>query len=241
MISTKKLAKTAFRRAGLDVRHHHPATDPLHLRSQAFASFGIDVVFDIGANTGQFGQELRDCGYTGRIISFEPLSSAHAQLSQAAHNDPAWTVAPRSAVGDQVGTIEINISGNSVSSSILPMKDLHTSASATSAYRGREETAITTVDAVAGDYLRESDTLLLKIDTQGFEWQVLDGAAATLKRTKAVLCELSLVPLYEGQRLWGDLMARLEAEGFTFWSMERGFTDPRNGRLLQVDGLFVRA
>ena len=82
--------------------------------------------------------------------------------------------------------------------------------------------------------------LFIKIDTQGYESQVLDGAFKTLKKTKGVLCELSLIPLYEGQDIWIDLILRLEKEGFELWSLERGFTDRRDGRTLQVDGVFLK-
>ncbi len=81
---------------------------------------------------------------------------------------------------------------------------------------------------------------IVKIDTQGFEWQVFDGAAETLRNAQGVICELSLVPLYEGQRLWRDIIDRLEGEGFTLWALLRGFTDSRNGRSMQVDAVFLR-
>ncbi len=81
---------------------------------------------------------------------------------------------------------------------------------------------------------------MLKIDTQGYEWQVLDGAVATLPRITAVLIEMSLVPLYEGQHLWLEIIARLEAMGFKTWSLQPGFVDPSTGRTLQVDGMFCR-
>ena len=55
-----------------------------------------------------------------------------------------------------------------------------------------------------------------------------------------VLCEMSLVPLYENQHLWRDVIDRLEYLDFTLWSINQGFTDNQNGRALQVDGLFFR-
>ena len=67
-----------------------------------------------------------------------------------------------------------------------------------------------------------------------------NGAFKTLKRAKGVLCELSLVQLYEGQDIWKDLILRLEKEGFVLWSLERGFTDNRDGRTLQMEGLFLK-
>ncbi|EED36447.1 conserved hypothetical protein [Luminiphilus syltensis NOR5-1B] len=78
----------------------------------------IDTVFDIGVNIGQFAQELRSVGFFGKIISFDPLTTAHAQLTIAAARDQEWLVYPRSAVGNEDGEIEINIAGNSVSSSV---------------------------------------------------------------------------------------------------------------------------
>ena len=86
----------------------------------------IDLVIDIGANEGQFAKELRAGGYSGRIVSFEPLSAAHRRLLQESNRDSAWHVHPRCALGDRLGEIELNISGNSVSSSILPMLASHT-------------------------------------------------------------------------------------------------------------------
>jgi len=98
------------------------------------------------------------------------------------------------------------------------------------------------LDELLQTYLstRRAASYFIKIDTQGFEWQVLDGASEALKNAKGVLCELSLAPLYEGQRLWRDIVDRLEGEGFTLWALLKGFTDNRKGRSLQVDAVFLR-
>lgn len=200
----------------------------------------INVVFDIGANEGQFAREIRECGYTGDIVSFEPLSSARKKLLTFASVDPNWEVHDQSAIGDQDGEIEIHIAGNSVSSSVLPMLESHLSAAIGSAYIDSERVPISRLDLVANRYLTPESKLLIKIDTQGFEWQVLDGARETLQQACGVLCELSLVPLYDGQRLWRDIVHRLEAEGFMLWALLKGFTDPRTGQYLQMDGIFLR-
>ena len=173
--------------------------------------FEIDLVLDVGANTGQFTSEIRQGGYAGRIVSFEPLSQAHAVLQKTSEGDLLWDVYPRCALGDHDGEVEINIAGNSQSSSILPMLESHRSAAPESAYQGKEIVPIKTLDAVAGQYLKDARAAFLKIDTQGFEWQVLDGARDTLPHVKGILVELSLVPLYEGQHLWREVIERLEA------------------------------
>lgn len=202
--------------------------------------FGVDLVFDVGANKGQFASEIRRCGYTGKIVSFEPLSQACGELRRASAGDAMWEVHPRCALGDHNGEVEINVAGNSESSSILQMLEAHRRAVPQSAYQGKEAVPIKTLDAVAGQYLKNARAPFLKIDTQGFEWQVLDGALKTLPHIKGILVELSLLPLYEGQHLWREVIDRLEAEGFTLWGFKPAFSDPISGRTLQVDGIFYR-
>jgi len=116
-------------------------------------SFGIDLVLDVGANTGQFASEIRRYGYAGKIVSFEPLSQAHDELLRSSAGDPMWNAYSRCALGDHEGEAEINIAGNSESSSILPMLESHRSAAPSSAYQGKEMVPVKTLDAVAGQYL----------------------------------------------------------------------------------------
>jgi len=207
----------------------------------ALRRFDIDLVLDVGANVGQFASEIRAFGFTGRIVSFEPLTAAHGRLREAAAGDSGWQVHSRCAIGDRDGEIAINVSANSVSSSLLPMTRAHVGAAGASAYVGRETVPLFRLDGVAGPYLKSAAHPFLKIDTQGFEWQVLDGAAQSLPQLRGVLCELSLVELYEGQHLCREVVERLERAGFTLWNLQPGFADPRDGRTLQIDAAFFRA
>ncbi len=79
----------------------------------------------LALNIGQYAKLLREFGYSGRIVSFEPLSSAYSQLKAVSKKDPLWEIAPQAAIGNQEGEIIINIAGNSYSSSALPMLDAH--------------------------------------------------------------------------------------------------------------------
>ena len=135
---------------------------------------------------------------------------------------------------------DINVSKNSVSSSILPILKLHTDNEKNSIYINSEKTPIITLDSAAENYLNKFSNCFIKIDTQGYEGLVLDGAYKTLKKTKGILCELSLVPLYQGQNLWTDIISRLEKEGFVLWSFEKVFSENNNGRTFQIDGLFLK-
>ncbi len=236
----EKAVKWAINSAGFDICRLGVNSRADYQLLKGLKRFDIDLILDVGANAGQFALNLRSIGFKGRLVSFEPLSSAHLELKKTAGRDFNWIVHPRCAIGAFDGESEINVAGNSVSSSILPMMDSHTSASANSAYVGTEKVPIFRLGTAAPPYMEEAHKPFLKIDAQGYEWQVLDGASAILPRISGVLCELSLVPLYKGQRLWLELTRRLEDEGFTLWSIDRGFTDSRNGRALQVDAAFFR-
>lgn len=214
---------------------HHPDGR----RARLIRTMGIDVVLDVGANAGQYGRRLRHAGYRGRIVSFEPLAEPHAQLSRAARKDGRWS-AVRLALGDSEGFLQMNVSANSVSSSLLPILPTHRSASPSSEYVGVETVPVKRLDDIWSDYVGPGDRVMLKVDTQGFEDRVLRGAATSLGTITAVETELSLVPLFEGGADWQSLGDQLVAQGFELASLEPGFADPATGRLLQFDALYAR-
>lgn len=234
------LIRRSANRLGIDIHRHRPEASESGRLSTMLATHGVDLVLDVGANTGQFAMTLREAGYKGRLVSFEPLSSAYAQLLRASHDDPRWEVAPRTAIGDHEGEIEIHIAGNSVSSSALDMLDSHVLAAPGSACVGREQVPLSRLDTLAPDYLTPATVPFLKIDTQGYEDRVLDGAIEMLDKTMGLQLELSFVHLYEGQLLYDALTERLRALGYSIWAIWPGICDPYSGRMLQVDATFFR-
>ncbi len=205
----------------------------------AMRHFDIGLVLDIGANVGQFAGELFDNGYAGRIISVEPLPQAHAQLVAAAARQPRWQAFERVALGAEDGMVTLQVAGNSVSSSVLPMLERHVQAAPGSRPTQAIEVRQTTLDAAFAGQLPQTPTLL-KIDTQGYERQVLAGGMRCLAQVPMVLLELSTVPLYDGQWLWTDAIAFLQEQGFELWFLHPDFSDPLTGRVLQYNGLFAR-
>lgn len=236
----KENIRRMLRKIGLEVHRYVPPVPVISPIVTSLQKFEIDLILDIGANKGQFASEMRQYGYEGKIVSFEPLSKAHEELLLSSSDDPKWDVFPICALGDREGEVEINIAGNSQSSSILPMLDAHRNAAPESVYQGRESVCIKTLDSIAAEFLEHACAPFLKIDTQGFEWEVLNGARSTLPHIKGILIELSLVPLYDGQHLWRDIIDRLERLGFTLWSFKPVFSDQASGRTLQIDGIFFR-
>ncbi|MFI5429207.1 FkbM family methyltransferase [Aeromicrobium sp. UC242_57] len=196
-------------------------------------------MLDIGANVGQFGRMVRTAGFGGRIISVEPLATAYRQLSRRAAADPQWQCIS-SAVGAAPGATQINVSANSYSSSLLTMTRQHLAADPESHVIGTQDVDVVTVADLVAAHEVEPARTLLKIDTQGYEQQVIDGAGALVDEFAAIQLELSFVELYEGQRLYGDLVEQMAGHGLTMWSIETGISDDA-GRLLQCDGLFLRS
>jgi FkbM family methyltransferase len=203
-----------------------------------FDTYGVDLVFDIGAAKGDYGRELRTFGYRGQIVSFEPLAAAHEQLSRASASDPHWDV-HRCALGASTGTAVINVASNSDSSSLLPLAEGHRKAAPQVQYVGGEEIRLERLDDLAPQYLGPQTRAFAKLDTQGFEAEVMAGGAETLARCVGLQIELSFVPLYEGDKLVDEMMTRLYREGFRLTGIEQGFTSA-TGETLQSDGIFFR-
>jgi FkbM family methyltransferase len=228
-------ARALLHRVGYDVVREPGHSDLV----PALRRLGIEWVLDVGANTGQFGAALRRAGYRGHVHSVEPIPAAYAALQRRSAPDPHWTT-ERAAVSGHSGTVELHVSANSVSSSVLPMLPLHTAAAPGSRYVGTEEVAATTVDDLLTRLGTPPERTLVKIDVQGHESAVLDGAAKSLDRIAGIRTELSLVALYEGQALLPELVERLGRHGLPLWFVEPGFRDPVTRRMLQLDGTFLR-
>ncbi|MGI9220529.1 MAG: FkbM family methyltransferase [Woeseiaceae bacterium] len=236
----EKFVRDTANSLGLDITRYRPERTEVGRLTSMLNHHEVNCVLDIGANSGQFATALRKTGYKRRIISFEPLSAAYAALIQASSPDVLWDVAPRVAVGDSAGEIDIHIAGNSVSSSLLKMLDSHVAAAPTSAYIGTERTDVRTLDDLAAQLVAADARSFLKIDTQGYEAQVLNGASETLNKVLGVQLELSLVPLYEQQVMYDELVERIRALGFEIWAIWPALFDPGTGRMVQADATFFR-
>ena len=199
----------------------------------------VDLILDVGANTGQFAIELRTMGYKKKIISFEPLSEAHESLVRAAQRDSDWEIYRRCALGAISATTLIYESQNSVSSSLRVMKEAHLAAAPNSKITGSEEVQVIPLKDIYQSLGGIGQVVALKIDTQGFELDVLLGLGKFVSQVKLVQLELSLVELYDKQALHLELLEFLDSNGFQVWSIKPGFTDPATGRLLQYDAVLV--
>jgi FkbM family methyltransferase len=231
-VETRALVKAWGQRVGLDIRQYRPAAGR---RARLLSSSDVDGVIDVGASRGQFAIETREYGYSGPMVSFEPVTVVFEQLAAVASNDPLWTV-HHVALGDALGELTINVASNQASSSVLPMLQQHRDAAPTVVYESSERVQAATLDS----FEIPGERLMVKLDVQGYEDRVLDGATATLSRAALVAVELSLARLYDGQPAFLTMLNRLDELDFEIVDLDPFFYDPTDGRVLSIDAIFAR-
>jgi FkbM family methyltransferase len=236
--SLKAIIRKAANALGYEFVRYDLASPRFRL-ARLLALHRIDVILDVGANAGQFGWDLRDIGFSGRIVSFEPLADAFAQLQQAAQGDGKWQ-AVNIGLGDQDARAVINVAANSQSSSFLPMLAAHSEAAPESKYVGEQSSEIRRLDSVFSSYVRPDTRVFLKIDTQGFEKKVLQGAEKVLGQIELVQVECSFVPLYEGAVLVEEMIGFMRGAGFDPIETTPAFHHRDSAHLMQADILFAR-
>jgi FkbM family methyltransferase len=211
----------------------------LRRRIKLLKHYKINKVIDVGANIGQYGKELRKAGFEGGIISIEPLDEAFKKLKKTISKDNLWH-AYQLALGESTGTVEINVSKNLYSSSMLDIADAHVDNAPNSAYVSKQETKLDTLDNLFPKVTAPSDNIFVKLDVQGFENVVLNGAKDSLKKITGMQIEMSLTELYKNQTNFIEIINRLSNNNFSLLSLENGFFNSKTGQLLQVDGVFFK-
>lgn len=232
------IVRQVLRKFGVDLVRYSYMSHPIARKIHFMKETGINLVWDIGANEGQYAYELRRAGYTGKINSFEPLSNAYAKLEGNVQDDIDW-FAFNFALGDEDSLVDINISGNSLSSSFLNMLPKHSDAAPESKYLDREKVSIKKIDSIIDDISNKQDRIFMKIDAQGFEKNVLNGAMNSLDRVEMIQIESALVPLYDGETLFFEMNKFLYECGYYLVAIDPpAFSDPVTGEILQIDAIY---
>lgn len=202
----------------------------------------IDCVLDVGANQGQFGQSLRDSGYRGRIVSFEPVSETFQALRAVAGRDGNWTAHPY-ALGSRNGTFEINVTERSVFSSFLnPLSESQKQFPTNRTIR-TEQVTVRRLDEVFAECTRglDSPRTYLKMDTQGFDLEVFRGAEGVLPSILAMQSEVSFQPIYEGMQGYADNLAEYRAKGFEVYDFLVVNRDLNQLAVVEMDCVLTRS
>ena len=200
----------------------------------------ITVLLDVGANEGQYGLSLRASGWTGRIVSFEPLHAAFTQLRAVADADSAWT-AVELALGDIAEDVELNVSGTPMSSSFLPMLPAHEHLVPRSGYTHTEWVRCVRLDDVFDELVGREMSVGLKLDVQGFEMHVLRGAVNALSRITFIETEVNLDHLYDGQPTAAGVIRYLDESGFRLVGVGPEHVSPVTGHTSWINATFRRS
>jgi len=197
------------------------------------------TVIDVGANVGQFALAALELWAPTSLHAFEPLEEAQQVLHRHLARYPQSKLHPV-ALGAEDGVLTFHVNAHSHSSSLLQLAEGHRTA-----FPGAREVAEVGVHVRTLDVELSSADLptptLLKVDAQGYERWVLDGAPATLRRTRWVLLELSFRQMYEGEPPFLDMVQYMSTRGFRFVRPVGWLESPATGEILQCDALFVRA
>jgi FkbM family methyltransferase len=205
------VAKASLRRLlaslGYELRHFsRPYSVAAFVRSM-----GVDLIVYAGANRGQFGNLMRAGGYRGLIVSFEPVPEVCAELRRIAGGDERWVVR-ECALGQDPGRRKLGVSRDSVFSSfkkLAPASDVFGNSPQIIA---EHWVAVSTVDKEVLEF--PGEMIFLKLDTQGFDREVLAGAHGTLVRTVGIQIELSSTPLYDDSWAIPEALEFLSRLGF---------------------------
>jgi len=197
-------------------------------------------VLDVGAHVGQYGRFLRNIGYTGHIVSFEPVSANFARLERQSAGDPKWQ-ALQIALGDEEGTVPINVARVTQFTSFLSPS--HYSLAQFSGFsdvdrvemveRKRLDSVFTKVLGSLGE-----PRVFLKLDTQGHDLNVVEGTGACLPYIRGLQSELSVKPLYEGITGYLSAMSSLNKKGFEVTGMFPVTRDPQR-RIMEFDCVMI--
>lgn len=224
----------------VSVRRYSTSNDFEPYLRNLLRALGIEVVIDVGANQGQTVEELRELGFTGSIVSFEPTPHLHDALVQRFSGDPRWT-GHQLALGAEAGSLTLNRFGpeESLNSFLTPtafgaerFKNLREPV-------GTVDVPVTTLDAI-WDELIPSGRTFLKVDTQGFDVEVLKGGSASLEHVLALVTEVPINPIYEGMPTMREVFALLDDLGFQLSGLYPVTRDKRGVRMIEANCVFVR-
>jgi len=221
----KQILKSFLHGFGLDLVTYRPFLELL-------PEWNIKTVLDVGANIGQFGVQLRQAGYRGHIVSFEPTREAFQRLQTRCRKDSSWE-AVNMALGHETKSESVQIPSDSRLTSFLPPLRDHN-------FVKKEQLQITRLDEWLNQRSLDLPKTCLKLDVQGFEKEILLGCGDFLCDFGAIIVELAFCKSYQGQAHAGEMINFLQSNGFSIWATRRGLWTPQGNREMEFDALFKR-
>lgn len=240
----KEFVKSIARSLGYEILTYSYASEllPKHHLRKIFSAAAIACVVDVGANLGQFRDFLRNAvGFRGWILSFEPVAKHVEVLHKRAKADHQWKIF-HLALGDTNATAEMNVTaGGPLSSFLEPLPAPQTKLGPAMQVQRREIVQVRTLDSIRSEIERECPLArtYLKLDTQGYDLKIINGATEALRHIPALQTELSFLPIYKGMPSFQEVLPHLQQLGFDVTGL---FPVSRDGllRAREFDCVMIR-
>jgi FkbM family methyltransferase len=204
-----------------------------HLRL-LLENLGINHVLDVGANTGQYVQELRDIGYSGRITSFEPVQSCYDELMKKSSRDDLWDIRHH-ALGAKQEQLEINVSEATAFSSFLPANDYANKRYKRIQPTHTENVQVERLDAIFNEITQPDERVYLKLDTQGYDLQAFAGCQNCMDRILGMQSEVSVTAIYENMPNYLESLKVYQDAGFQLTGLYPIAWDEPTLRVIEFD------
>lgn len=217
--------RKSLRNMGYDIVKHKQLPEWLHLHH-------VDIVLDIGANDGRYVTELRESGWKGKIVSFEPQPAVYKRLENRMKNDAAWS-GHQLGLGSTDSTLQMNAYGLDVLSSFLKKKEDDQSLK-------QIDVPVKRPDSMFDDIMGGSKKPFVKIDTQGYEMEIIRGFGSRIEDVIGWQIELSVQPIYESQPTMEEVITCMRSNNFSLWRIIPGLRQPSTLQAMEYDGIFFR-
>lgn len=196
----------------------------------------IKTIVDVGANLGEWSIGMARLTSAEKILAYEPLPLVFKELQSNSHKFPQIQCI-NSAVGNSNTPVEINFYDTHQLSSILDLSDVARQVHGMEQDKGRKVTVQQhTLDQDLADF---DEISVLKLDVQGYEPQVIEGAQATLQKTKILMTEVTYTPYYGGDLQFAEFDQLLNASSpLRLWSLSEPH-QAESGRAMWADAVYV--
>ncbi len=240
MQNYKTIVRNLTRGRGVEVRQFDPDLSLDTFLWTLFAALDINCVIDVGGHRGEYATLLRNNGYRGEIISFEPVLESYQHLMKLSAQDSNWQV-HRMGLGNVETTLDINVGEHTNFSSFHEPSSYGHATNPHIATTAVQTVPVKRLDAIFDKIMAHIPTprIYLKMDTQGWDANVFEGTEGCRDRILALQSEMSIQPLYDGMPTWMQTIEQYQAGGYEISSMFAGFRDDAL-RLSEFDCVMVR-
>lgn len=239
----KNLLRKPLKAAGYRFLHFEVDSEPalrFHLK-KVLKRLDVNCVFDVGANRGEYARLLREEGYTGDIISFEPNKATYQYLCEISRKDERWAVY-NMALGSEETTQKLNVAQISCLSSLLAPTEYAETVFGKEMIDHTQSIEVKRLDSIYSELVKHISRprIFLKMDTQGYDLEVIKGAAGCLQSVLGLQSEISVHPLYKNMPNYLQSLAEYHSLGFNLTGLFTVNLDSQTFNVVEYDCVMIR-